>query len=180
MGWEPPAPAPDWLADLPDPLVLVNTSSEYQADESLATTAIDALADAFGSVVITMPAGVPPDLPALPPHVRVEQYLPHGPLLERAAVAVTHGGMGSTQKALAAGVPVCVVPFGRDQHETAARVVHADCGTRLSTKRLTADRLRAAVIEAAGKTAGARLVAEGFRAAGGAAAGADAVESVLP
>lgn len=42
------------------------------------------------------------------------------PLLERAACGVTYGGIGTTQKALACGVPVCAVPFGRDQLEIAA------------------------------------------------------------
>ena len=32
------------------------------------------------------------------------------------------GGAGATQKALASGVPVCVVPFGCDQLEVARRV----------------------------------------------------------
>ena len=41
------------------------------------------------------------------------------PILEIAACVVCHGGMGITQKALAAGVPVCAVPFGRDQPEVA-------------------------------------------------------------
>lgn len=36
LAWEPPGEVPDWIAGLPDPLVLVNTSSEYQADEVLA------------------------------------------------------------------------------------------------------------------------------------------------
>jgi UDP:flavonoid glycosyltransferase YjiC (YdhE family) len=44
--------------------------------------------------------------------------------------------MGSTQKALAHGVPVCVVPFGRDQLEVARRVEVAEAGTRLSARRL--------------------------------------------
>lgn len=158
------------------PLFLVNTSSEYQADEVLARVAIDGLADECASVVITMPAGVPGDLGPLPPNVRVERFVPHQPLLERAAVAVTHGGMGSTQKALAAGVPVCVVPFGRDQIETAARVVHAQAGTRLSKRRLSPQRLRDAVRDAATRGAGAHRVAAGYRAAGGAARAADLVE----
>jgi UDP:flavonoid glycosyltransferase YjiC (YdhE family) len=49
-------------------------------------------------------------------------------VLDRAACAVTHGGMGATQKALAHGVPVCVVPFGRDQLEVARRVRTAGAG----------------------------------------------------
>ena len=130
-------------------------------------------------VVVTMPAGTA-DLGPLPANVRVEQFVPHGPLLERAAIAVTHGGMGATQKALAAGVPVVVVPFGRDQHEVAARVVHADAGVRLAKGRLTPERLRDAVHRAASKSDGAARVAAGYRAAGQAVAGADAVEELLP
>jgi hypothetical protein len=53
---------------------------------------------------------------------RLQRFVPHGPLLEGAVCAMTHGGMGATQKALVHGVPVCVVPFGRDRLEVARRV----------------------------------------------------------
>lgn len=76
--WEPERPEPAWLADLPDPLVLVTTSSEYQADEELARVAIAGLGEEPGSVVITMAAGVPDDLGPLPPNVRVERFVAHG------------------------------------------------------------------------------------------------------
>jgi hypothetical protein len=52
---------------------------------------------------------------------------------------------GSTphlQKALARGVPVCAVPFGRDQLEVARRVEVAGAGTRLPASRLSPDHLR--------------------------------------
>ncbi|WP_425310105.1 glycosyltransferase [Ammonicoccus fulvus] len=177
--WEPERPEPEWLAELADPLVLVTTSSEYQGDEELARAAIAGLADEPGSVVITMAAGVPDDLGPLPPNIRVERFVPHGHLLKRATVAVTHGGMGATQKALAAGVPVCAMPFGRDQFETAARVVHANAGTRLDAKKLTPDALRDSVRRAARMAGGARRCAEGYANAGGATAGADTIESLL-
>jgi UDP:flavonoid glycosyltransferase YjiC (YdhE family) len=73
---------------------------------------------------------------------------------------VCHGGMGITQKALAAGVPVCVVPFGRDQFDVARHVQVADAGTRLP-----ASRLRKAVREAMEKKAGAERIAATFAAA---------------
>lgn len=178
MSWEAPASSPGWLDEIEGPITLVTTSSEYQADEALARAAIDGLAGEPGSVVITMPAGAS-DFGALPPNVRLERFVPHSHVLARAEVAVTHGGMGATQKALAAGVPVCVVPFGRDQLETAARVVHAGAGSRLPVKRLSAERLRAAVRDAATKRAGAERCAAGFVAAGGATAGADVVEELV-
>jgi UDP:flavonoid glycosyltransferase YjiC (YdhE family) len=102
----------------------------------------------------------------------------HAPILERAACAITHGGAGATQKALAAGVPVCVVPFGRDQLEVARRVAVAGAGTRLPASRLNAERLRRRVREAMTMRAGARRVAEGFAAAGGPTAAADAFETL--
>ena len=97
-------------------------------------------------------------------------------VLDRAICAVTHGGMGATQKALDRGVPVCVVPFGRDQFEVARRVEVARCGTRLPAKKLTPARLRCKVREAMMMTEGARWVAAGFAATGGVARGADLIE----
>jgi MGT family glycosyltransferase len=173
--WEPPADPPAWLSDLDRPLVLVTTSSEFQDDGALVRTALAALADEPVRVVATMPAGVPDDL-VVPANAHVETFLPHGPVLERAAVAVTHGGMGGTQKALAHGVPVCVVPFGRDQLEVARRVEVSHSGTRIPAKRLTPERLRTAVREARACTEGARRVAEGYLATGGVAAAADLLE----
>jgi MGT family glycosyltransferase len=177
-AWEPPQDPPAWLDEIDRPLVLVTTSSEFQDDGILVRTALEALADEPVAVVATMPAGVEDGL-TVPANARVEQFVPHGPLLDRAAVAVTHGGMGATQKALLRGVPVCVVPFGRDQLEVARRVEVSGSGTRLPAKRLTPERLRATVRLAMARTDGARRVAEGFAAGGGASAGADAIEERL-
>ena len=179
LPWEPRTTTPGWVEEPGAPFALVTTSSEYQGDESLARAAVEGLAGEPYRVVVTMPAGTA-DLGPLPANVRVEEFVPHGPVLEHAAIAVTHGGMGATQKALAAGVPVVVVPFGRDQLEVAARVVHADAGMRLSKRRLSPERLREAVRAAVGKREGAARVAAGYRAAGQAEAGADAVEELLP
>jgi MGT family glycosyltransferase len=177
-AWDPPAEAPGWLDEIDRPLVVVNTSSEFQDDGRLVRTALDALADEEVFVVATMPSA---DLAGpVPANARVERFVPHGPLLARAACAVTHGGMGATQKALANGVPVCVVPFGRDQLEVARRVEVAGAGTRLPSPKLRPDRLRAKVREAMGLRAGAERVAAGYRATGGAAAAADAFEALAP
>lgn len=177
-AWEPPQEAPAWLDEIERPIVLVTTSSERQDDAVLVSTALEALADEPVFVVATMPAGLAADL-TVPANARVEEFVPHGPVLDRAAVAVTHGGMGATQKALVRGVPVVVVPFGRDQLEVARRAEVSGAGVRLPSKRLTPERLRAAVRDAMGRTADACAVADGFALAGGAAAAADAIERRL-
>jgi MGT family glycosyltransferase len=173
-----PATAPDWLAQIDRPIVLASTSSEDQGDFQLARVALRALADEPVHVVATFPAGVPPDITA-PANATVCQFVPHSLVLDRAACAITHGGMGVTQKALARGVPVCVVPYGRDQFEVARRVEVAKCGTRLLPKNLTAARMRDKVLKAMAMSEGARRVAAGYAATGGAARGADLIEQRL-
>jgi UDP:flavonoid glycosyltransferase YjiC (YdhE family) len=134
-----------------------------------------ALADEPVHVIATLLAGLPHEFEP-PPNATVCGFVSHGMVLDRAVCAVTHGGMGATQKALSRGVPVCVVPFGRDQFEVARRVEVARCGTRLPAKKLTPPRLRAKVREAMTMTEGAKRVAAGFAATGGIARGADLIE----
>lgn len=181
-AWDPPSETPcetpSWLGHATEPIVLVNTSTEFQNDGRLVQVALQALADEPVTVVATLPAGDPAGF-QIPANAYVERFIPHRPLLEHAACAVTHGGMGSTQKALAHGVPVCAVPFGRDQLKVARRVEVAQAGTRLPAGRLRADRLRAKVREAMTCTEGARAIAAAFTATGGPCAAADAFETRL-
>jgi MGT family glycosyltransferase len=176
--WEPPVPEPVWLAGLSDPVVLVTTSSEAQDDGRLVQVALDALAHEPVHVVATLPAGIRTSY-QVPANAHLEEFIPHSAVLARSVVAVTHGGMGATQKALARGVPVCVVPFGRDQHEVAQRVRASGAGTTIRPARLTPERLRAAIFEARDRVDGARRIRDAFRASGGPGAGADAVERSL-
>jgi MGT family glycosyltransferase len=176
--WGPREQAPAWLAAETRPIVLVTASTEFQADEKLIATALDALAAEPMAVIATTAAHDPARFRP-PPNARVERFLAHDPIIERAACVISHGGQGTTQKALAAGVPVCVVPFCRDQFEVARRVEVADAGVRLSSRRLTPRRLRRGVEDAISKRPGAERVSRSFAAAGGATAAAEAVEELL-
>ena len=173
-----PAAYPSWIAGIDRPIVLVNTSSIAQRDAKLGHIALQALADEPVHVIATFPAGVPRGLPQTS-NATVCQFLHHSLVLDRAICVISHGGMGTTVKALDRGVPVCVVPFARDQAEVARRVQVARCGTRLPAKRLTAARLRVAVRETTSMADGARRVAAGFAATGGVARGADLIEQRL-
>jgi UDP:flavonoid glycosyltransferase YjiC (YdhE family) len=170
-------PQPPWLAQMRDPLVLVTCSTELQHDKRLVRVALEALPPEGMSVLATTAAHDPAEF-APPPGSRVERFVPHAAVLERAACVICHGGMGITQKALAAEVPVVVVPFGRDQLETARRVEVAEAGVRLSPKRVTPERLAGAVRTAMEQRAGAQRVSRAYKAAGGAAAAADAIETL--
>jgi MGT family glycosyltransferase len=176
--WEPPAKSPAWLEESKRPLVLVTCSTEFQNDGKLAQAALEALTGEDVSVVVTT-ASVDPSPFTPPPNAHVERFVPHRAVLERAACVVCHGGMGITQKALAAGVPVCVVPFGRDQFDVARHVEVSDAGTRLPASRLRPDRLRSKVHEAMGKKDGAGRIASAFASAGGPRAATEALEELL-
>ncbi len=176
--WGPPSQAPAWLSVETRPIVLVTASTELQADEKLISTVLDALAAEPVAVIATTAAHDPARFRA-PANARVERFLAHEPIIERAACVISHGGQGTTQKALAAGVPVCVVPFCRDQFEVARRVEVAEAGVRLSRRRLTPGRLRRSVREAISKRPGAERVSRSFAAAGGASAAAAAVEELV-
>jgi MGT family glycosyltransferase len=177
-AWDPPARLPAELEGVDEPLVLVSTSSEFQDDGRLVRAAIEGLAGEPFHVVATLPKASAEGLPA-GEHATVLPFAPHGPILNRAACAITHGGMGVTQKALSRGVPVCVVPFGRDQFDVARRVEVAGAGTRFPAQRLRPGRLRSKVREAISKRPGAERVAAAFSAAGGPGAAADALEREL-
>lgn len=177
--WEPPGELPAWLDAETRPIVLVTASTAFQLDAKLIATALDALAGENVALVATTAAQDPGQFRA-PANAHVEQFLPHRAIVARAICVVSHGGQGITQKALAAGVPVCVVPFSRDQFDVARRVEMNGAGVRLHHKRLNPRRLRDAVHTAITKRPGAERIAQAFASAGGPSAAATAVEELLP
>jgi MGT family glycosyltransferase len=178
VNWAPSAPEPEWLEDLADPLVLATCSTERQRDKRLLHVALQALPPGGISVLATTAAHDPSEFDA-PAGSRAVRFLPHEAVLRRAACVVCHGGMGITQKALAAEVPVVVVPIGRDQLETARRVEVAEAGVRLPARRLSEERLLGAVRRAIDCRAGAARVSRAYAAAGGQTAAASAIEALV-
>ena len=175
--WEPPSDPPAWLDTLERPIVLVTCSTLFQNDRRIPEIACEAFAGEPFDVVVTT-AEVDASALTPPPNVRIERFVPHTPVLERAACVVCHAGMGIAQKALAHGVPVVAVPFGRDQPEVARRVEVSGAGVRLPKKHLDPAHLRSAVRRAIELQPGAARIAAAFRAAGGASAAADTIESL--
>lgn len=121
--WTPPA------GDAP--LVLVAMSTTFQDQRACLQRVMDALATMPVRVVVTTgPALDPAELRARA-NTRVVASAPHREVLRHAAAVVTHGGHGTAIKALVAGVPLVVLPHGRDQADTAARVTERHAGIRL-------------------------------------------------
>ncbi|MEV0132409.1 nucleotide disphospho-sugar-binding domain-containing protein [Dactylosporangium sp. NPDC050688] len=176
--WDPPAGTPDWLLAPGDPWVLVTCSTHYQGDEDLAARAVEALRDKPVRVLVTLADAYDSHRLPAAPNVRMERFVPHGPVLARAAAVVCPAGMGIVTKAVAAGVPVVAVPWGRDQPEVARRVQQAGTGVVVPPKRLTAARLAAAVDTALALRDRARTVAAGIDPGRAAERFADAAEEI--
>lgn len=137
--WQPP-----WPEDHPDPLVLVGFSSTFQDQAPVLRRVVEALSALPVRGVITLGQMLDRhDVPASD-NVVVVPSAPHNQILPRASLVVSHCGHGTTVKALAAGLPLVCLPMGRDQNDTAARVVHQGAGIRLGPT-AKARRIRAAV-----------------------------------
>ena len=94
-------------------------------------------------LVTTGPA-VDPAVISAPDNVTVTRWVRHADVLPHCSAVITHGGHGTVMKALIAGVPLIVVPLGRDQPDNAGRVVYAGAGIRLR-KNATVSALRTAI-----------------------------------
>jgi MGT family glycosyltransferase len=158
----------EWRAGEPgQPLVLVGLSSTVMRQEALLQRAADALGQAQVRGLVTTGPAVDPAAISAPPDVTVTRWVRHADVLPHCSAVITHGGHGTVMKGLIAGVPLVLVPLGRDQPDNAARVVYAGAGIRLR-KNATVGALRSAIsrviddprYRAAARHMAARLAAE--------------------
>lgn len=117
-----------------DPLVLVALSSTFQDQAATLQRIVDGLGRLPVRALVTTGPALDPAAIVAPPNVTVVTAAPHSVVLARAAVAVTHGGHGTVVRALAAGVPLLVLPHGRDQGDNAVRVTTRGAGLKLGRK----------------------------------------------
>lgn len=130
-----PAPAerPSWAPDDDRPLVYLSFGSVAASlgfYPDLYRQAIEALAGLDIRLLVTVGAGPDPAvLEPFPAHVRVERWVPQTEVLPHAAAVICHGGYGTTLGALAAGVPLVLMPlFAGDQWQLARRVADIGAG----------------------------------------------------
>jgi UDP:flavonoid glycosyltransferase YjiC (YdhE family) len=127
---------PDWAGEWSEPagdgpLVLVSLSTTTQGQEPMIRRVVSALGSMrVRGLVTTGPSFDAGDMP-IPRNVTVVASAPHSAVLPHADAVVTHAGHGTVIKALAHGVPALCMPVGRDQPDTAARVVGCGAGLRL-------------------------------------------------
>jgi UDP:flavonoid glycosyltransferase YjiC (YdhE family) len=161
--------------------VLVSFSTiAYPGQLDVISRVIRALADLGVRAVVTAGPAIDPAALASAPGIEVRGLADHGALLRSARLLIGHGGHGTTMRALAAGVPVLVVPMTRhaDHHLVAAAVERSGVGGQVD-KDAEPVELRAAitrVLESPVTTERARRTGERLRAASGAQRAADVLE----
>jgi UDP:flavonoid glycosyltransferase YjiC (YdhE family) len=119
-------------------------SSTFQDQITPLQHVIDALGSLPVKALVTVGPALDVTVVRSAPNVTVVASAPHRQVLRDTAVVITHGGHGTVVKALAAGVPMVLMPHGRDQADTAVRVVTHGAGVAL-TRSARPDAIGAAV-----------------------------------
>lgn len=109
----PPADIDDWIREHPAS-VYVGFGSMLSRDPAADLRLIDGAARAAGVTVIHRPDDSAPPMESTSA-VRIVRHTDHGWLFPRCAAVIHHGGAGTTNAALAAGVPSAIVAHGFDQ-----------------------------------------------------------------
>ena len=137
---EPAAPRgalPPWWAGTGAPLLYV-TFGTVLGHMSFAgevyRAVIDAVTGLDARVLVTTGHGFDPSrLRDVPGNVHLEAWVDQADVLAEAELVVCHGGSGTTYGALAAGVPLVVVPVFADQFANAPKVAQAGAGIPVHT-----------------------------------------------
>jgi len=120
--WEPTMVAPEFLRTPGPRWVLVSVSTLPQAGEvAIAQAAVRALRHEGLRVLVTVAPDHAAELGELPEHVYLSGYVPHSAVMAASRLIISHAGHGIVMKALYYGVPMVLVPWGRDQPGVAAR-----------------------------------------------------------
>jgi MGT family glycosyltransferase len=129
-NWSKPWQAP-WSAGSTRPRALIACSTGAQGQRDLMQRVIDAM----GSVDVDAVATAGPNLDIAdlraPENVRLLHSAPHDAVMKEVSLVVTQGGHGTVNRALIHGLPLLVLPMGRDQGDNAARVEAKGAGLRL-------------------------------------------------
>jgi UDP:flavonoid glycosyltransferase YjiC (YdhE family) len=142
-----PAELP-WPPGDPVPLVLISFSTAIeQRNVEKFQRALAALAELPVHVVATTGGIVEPAELDVPANAFVAKYAAHDPILQRAALVITHGGHGTAMRALHHSVPMVVIPgLAGDQPFVAAAIDEWGAGRALSGD-AGVDAIRSAVRE---------------------------------
>jgi len=130
---------PAWWAGTSAPLVYVSFGTvlgHMSFAGEVYRAVIEAVTGLDARVLVTTGHGFEPSrLRDVPGNVHVEAWVDQADVLGEAALVVCHGGSGTAYGALAAGVPLVVVPVFADQFANAPKVAQAGAGIQVRVSR---------------------------------------------
>ncbi|PWT86907.1 MAG: MGT family glycosyltransferase [Acidobacteria bacterium] len=130
------------------PLVFVSMGTLQNGIEWVFREVAKACAEVPVQTVISLGGGLSREVfKDLPGDPIVVNYAPQLELLRRAALTIFHGGLNTALECLVHGVPMIAVPITFDQPGVAARLVRAGAGRMIPMGDLTAETLRAEILE---------------------------------
>jgi len=165
-----PHPHPQPAAPDGRPLVYISMGTIFNHLPHFYRACFDAFGGARYRVLMTTGNVDAASLGAAPENFELRPFVPQLQVLSQASLFLTHGGMNSVSEALWHEVPLLVFPQHGDQHLVAARVAELGAGLTLRPPDLAPGKLREMadrVLSEPAFRAGARRVADSFRAAGG-------------
>lgn len=123
-----------------DPPLIINALSAYHGALEFFRISVEAVRQMKRRAILLsqFAHNVPP---SLPPEIRHFSYLPHGALLPRSAGIVHQGGIGTTAKAMRAGIPQVIVPVNFDQPYNAMCAQTLGVGAMVPVHHYQPDRL---------------------------------------
>jgi MGT family glycosyltransferase len=143
---------------------------------------LDAFASTEHKLLLSVGSKVAPaSLEPFPSNCVVRPFVPQLAVLRRASAFITHGGMNSVSEGLMFGVPLIVYPQSVEERTIGRRVEEIGAGRMIGDRDATPEGIRAAVsaVLDGGHRTATRSIARSFEEAGGAQAGAEAIEAVL-
>ena len=122
------APRPDGR-----PTVLLSFStSAMDGQVALAQRVCDAVGETDVNGLLTLGPAVEGGALRTPENIALSAWGDHDALLPSCAAVIGHGGLGTALRSLAHGVPLVLLPLGRDQALNAARVEELGAGIALA------------------------------------------------
>jgi MGT family glycosyltransferase len=175
--------APLELSDDGRPLVYCSLGSLQGARPAMFAAMTRACAALGARAVVAHGGGLSEEeARSLPGEPLVRAFWPQPAVLPRCAAAVVHGGFNTVLDALAAGVPMVVMPIAFEQPGTAARVAYHGAGVVVSRRTLLAGRLKdslgVVLTDRSYRMAAARI-GRAIAASGGAAQAAALIEAAI-
>jgi MGT family glycosyltransferase len=126
-AWQVP-----WSEESDRPRVLIACSTGAQGQRDLFQSVVDAVGMVEVDALVTTGPNLNISELCAPKNVHMLRGAPHDQVMKDVSLVISQGGHGTVNRSLINGVPLLILPMGRDQAANAARVEAKGAGLQLS------------------------------------------------